>query len=239
MEFTKAIVCKVLDYKDSSKILYLYTDKGNISVIARGVKKLNSLSRNLSQVGNYIRFINSKTKLPSLKEGELINDFPNVKLDLEAYAFVSHILELINATVDEHNDHIKMFDFLVRILNLFNQELDPEILSFIFELKLLYFLGYGINFKKSEDCDESEMVYSISDGGLICRSQITPNRGFYEEDIYNVIKYLYYVDINTYKEFDLPQNERIMVRHIIDTTYEEFIGYHSKSRSILKQIKKY
>jgi DNA repair protein RecO (recombination protein O) len=55
MDIDKAFVLNSLDYKDSSRILYLYTEKGHISVIAHGVKKLNSINRFLSQNGNLIK----------------------------------------------------------------------------------------------------------------------------------------------------------------------------------------
>ena len=74
MEQTKAFVCKTLDYKDSSKILYVYTKNGNKSIIARGVKKMTSINRFLSQVGNLISFSKTRGELPTLKDGELVND---------------------------------------------------------------------------------------------------------------------------------------------------------------------
>ena len=112
----EAIVCKSLDYKDSSKILYLYTNEGVKSVVARGVKKLNSINRFLSQVPNVIKYEATKGSFPTLKEGELVDEFENIELDLETYAFVSHILELTVSVIDEENDHEKMFGFLKRIL---------------------------------------------------------------------------------------------------------------------------
>ena len=240
MEWIEAIVCRSLDYKDSSKILYLYTDHGTMSIIARGVKKLSSINRFLSQNGNLIKFSKTKGDFPYLKEGELINDYENIKLDLETYTFMNHILELVNNVIDDHNDHVKMYDFIKRLLDLFNQELDPELLTFIFELKLLHFLGYGLHFKSCSICDNPEnLVYSISDGGLVCRHHLPNGRQFFDEYTYSKIKELYYMDINKYNKVELSKSERIMMRHIIDVTYEEFICYKTKSRGILKQIKKY
>jgi len=240
MDFSKGIVCKTLDYKDSSKILYIYTEQGNISVLARGVKKLNSINRVLSQVGNLISFQKTKGELPTLKEGELLNDYETIKEDLEAYSFVTHILELLHGTIDEFSDHSKMFHFVERLLELFNNKTDPEILSFIFELKLLFFLGYGINFRGCQVCGENDgLIYSVTDGGLICQKHLKPHSDSYDSDVYNIIKRLYYVNIDDRIDFDLSKNERIMIRHIIDMTYDEFVSYKTKSRDIIKQIKKY
>ena len=139
MEAIEAIVLKSLDYEDSSKILYLYTEKGLQSIIAHGVKKMNSINRFLSQGGTLIKVSFSRGEFPSMKEGELLNDYPKIKEDVLAYAYLNHIMELVNNTISEDSDHKKMFDFLKRLLLLFNNGSNPEILSFIFELKLLYF----------------------------------------------------------------------------------------------------
>lgn len=240
MDHLEGFVCKTLDYKDSSKILYLYTELGNISVVARGVKKLNNKNRFLAQNGNLIRFTKTRGEFPSLKEGELINDYQNTKLDLDTYTLINHILELVHYTIDEYSDHVKMFDFLKRLFSLFNQGYNPETLTFVFELKLLYFLGYGLHFKGCSVCDDhDDLVYSISNGGLICRKHLKEHQEFFDDSIYNTIKTLYYTDINEYQDIELSKNERIMLRHIIDMTIDEFISYKTKSREIMKQIMKY
>ncbi len=240
MKPIEAVVLRSMDYKDSSKILYLYTPTGKMNVIARGVKKLNNVARHLSQNATLIQFEAKPGELPTMQEGKLLDDFANIKQDLERYTFVTHILELINHVIDEHNDHTKMYSFLVRLLRMFNNEIDPELLTFIFELKLLHFLGYGINFKSCNICAKQEdLVYHVSDGGLICRSHLKQNQECYEADIYLILKDLYYMDINQYNTIELSKNHRVMIRHIIDMTYEEFIGFTSKSREILKQIIKY
>ena len=143
-------------------------------------------------------------------------------------------------TIDEHSDHVKMYDFLKRLLTLIDKEKDPELLCFIFELKLLYFLGYGIRFTGCNQCDEDiNLVYSIRNGGLICKRHLEPLEESFDLEITDKIKMLYYTDINEYQPLVLSKNERILMRHIIDVTFSDFIGYQSKSRSILKQIKKY
>jgi DNA repair protein RecO (recombination protein O) len=159
---------------------------------------------------------------------------------LEAYTFVSHILELVIHTIDDQNDHPKMFDFLRRLLRLYQEDYDPELLSFIFELKLLYFLGYGLRFTGCSLCQENNhLVYHIGSGGLVCKSHLDAFTDSYEEDVYTLIKDLYYTDINDLKFPQIDKNKRIIIRHILDVTYADFVSYQSKSRQILKQIKKY
>ena len=240
MELREAIVLKSLDYKDNSKILYLYTENGLKSIIAHGVKKMNNINRFLSQNGNLIKVSYSKGSFPSLKEGELLNDFPEIKKDILAYTYLNHIMELVNNTISEDSDHSKMFSFLKRMFSLFNESHDPEILSFIFELKLLYFLGYGLNFKQCNICNRKEsLVFNIDNGGLICKEHLTMNQKYYEKDIFLLLSKMYYIDINIFEDIELTKNERIIVRHIIDQLFEQYVSFKTKSRNILLQIQKY
>lgn len=239
MERVEGIVCRALDYKDSSKILYIYTNTGHKNIIARGVKKLSSLNRNLSQVGNVISFAETKKELGTLSDGELIHDFEKIHHDLEAFTFLSHMLELAYSVIDQQSNHQKMYHFLIRLMEMMNNGINPEKLSFIFELKLLHFLGYGLNFKGCSQCDSVDLSFSVSDGGLACKSHISPNSATFDKEIYEKLKLFYFINIDEYFDVELSHTENIMIRHILDLLYDEYVGYKSKSRNILKQIKKY
>ncbi len=240
MEFVDAIVLKSLDYKDSSKILYLYTEKGLLSVIAHGVKKMNSINRVLSQNGNLIRITFTKGNFPSLKEGELVNDYEMIKSDILSYTYLNHIMELVNNTISEDLDHPKMFNFLKKIFKLFNDLVDPEMLSFIFELKLLYFLGYGLNFKQCNICDKNEfLVFNVDNGGLVCKEHLSFNQESFDSDIYIQLAKLYFIDINEFKTVDLTSNQRVIIRHIIDLLFDQYVSFKTKSRKIIQQLQKY
>ena len=240
MELREAIVLKSLDYKDSSKILYLYTKSGLQSVIAHGVKKMNNINRFLSQNGNLIKLTFSKGSFPSLKEGELINDYPEIKKDILAYTYLNHIMELVNNTISEDLDHLKMFSFLKRLFILFNDNQDPEVLSFIFELKLLYFLGYGLNFKQCNLCNYNEFLgFNIDNGGLLCKEHLTINQQYYDSEIYLLLAKMYYIDIDKFESFELSKNERVIIRNIIDQLFDQYVSFKTKSRNILLQLQKY
>lgn len=240
MDLIEAIVLKSLDYKDSSKILYLYTESGLKSIIAHGVKKMNNINRALSQNGNLINVSFSKGSFPSLKEGEMLNDFPNIKLDVLSYTYLNHIMELVNNTISEDSDHLKMFSFLKRLFSLYNDFQDPEILSFVFELKLLYFLGYGLNFRRCNLCNKNEfLVFNVDNGGLVCKEHLSINQQSYESDTYLLLSKMYFIDINEFQKIDMTKTDRVIIRHIIDQLFDQYVSFKTKSRNILLQLQKY
>ena len=237
----EAIVLYQVDYRDSSKILYLYSKQGHHNVLAHGVKKMNSTTRFLSQIGNVISLsIPLNKELPAMKDGELVADFPAIISDVIAYSYLTHILELVRHTVSADLDHVKMYRFLRKILDRLNEGTDPETLTFLFELKLLYFLGHGLHLTGCTMCDErDDLVFHISSGGLVCRHHLHPTDTMYDTGVYTQLMTLYYLDLDKTDIPAIDANDRVILRHIIDLLYSEFVGYQSKSRSILKQLKKY
>lgn len=240
MEIDKALVLKSLDYKDSSRILYLYTEKGHISVIAHGVKKLNSINRFLSQNGTLIKLSITNSKFPSLKEGRLINEYEEIKKDIYKYTYMNHIMELVRNVISDDLNHPKMFQFLEKLFLKLNQNEEPDVLSFIFELKLLHFIGYGLNFTKCSICDDNEnLKFSPTNGGLVCAKHLNFRNLSYDSNVYLVLKALYIIDITKDDIPKIPISIKVIIREIIDVLYDEFVSFKTKSRKIIKQIEKY
>lgn len=240
MDIEKAFVLNSLDYKDNSKILYLYSPNGHQSVIAHGVKKLNSINRFLSQNGNLISLSISKGKFPSLKEGHLVKEYENIKKDIYKYTYMNHIMELVRNVVSDDMNHQKMFQFLEKLFSKMDEGVAADVLSYIFELKLLFFVGYGLNFTKCNVCtDDEDLVFNPSSGGLTCRKHLNFNDPSYGPDIYRILKALYMIDITTSVVPEIDNPSKAIIRNIMDLLYDEFISFKTKSRSIIKQIEKY
>lgn len=240
MALEKAIVLHSIDYKDSAKLLYLYTETGHKSCQVHGVKKMKSKYRYLAQNGTVVNIELTKAALPSLREAELIEDYPVIKQDIIAYTYMNHIMELVRSVISDDLNHPKMIQFLEKIFLLMNEEKDPEILTFIFELKLLFFIGYGLNFKGCSICNLNEsLVFHPSSGGLVCSSHLTFREEGFPEEIYRHLKALYYIDLNTQEVPEISEVDKRMIRHILDILFDEFVSFKTKSRKILKQLKKY
>ena len=87
------IVLNSKDYKDSSKILDIFTkDYGVIGVIAKGCKSLKSNLRSVTDKLTYATFTlyYKKDKLSILSEASIINNFSNVKKDIEKISYSSY-----------------------------------------------------------------------------------------------------------------------------------------------------
>ncbi len=236
----KAIILHTIDYKDSSLLVYLYTESGHKSMLVKGVKKYNNKFRMLCDPTNLIEVELGKGSLPILKEAKLLKSLNNIKLNYDIFLYVSYVLELVKNVVDENNNHIKMFSFINRLLSLYNDGIDPEVLTFIFELKLLYFLGYGLNFKHCVFCDEIEsLLFSPIDGGLCCSKHQKESYHYYQYEVFKIVYDLYYIDIDKGVNIEIDVHKRHQIRNMIDDMIKEFLSYHSSARKIIKEHIKY
>ena len=50
---------------------------------------------------------------------------------------------------------------------------------------------------------------------------------------------LYIIDIDKTEIPIYEYNNKVIIRHIIDVLYSDYVGYKTKSRGIIKQIQKY
>ena len=92
----EGIIVSEVDYKESSKIVNIFTkEHGIIGALARGAKRLKS---NLAGVASKLTYgtfyINYKEKgLSILSEVDIINSFKNIKKDLERYLLLGFLGE--------------------------------------------------------------------------------------------------------------------------------------------------
>jgi DNA repair protein RecO (recombination protein O) len=233
-----AFVLKTLDYKDAHKLVYFYTLEGLKSAIAYQTKKMTSRSRYILQPLTRVDVTFSTGKIPSVKEVELSDDYQNIKDDLISYTYATHILELIYGTVNEDDDHQKMFSFLSRLLVLMKHH-DASIVSMIFELKLLHFIGYGLQFKQCQVCgNKDDLVFHPISGGVTCLSHIDALDMIANKEETAILKQLYYIDINVDTVPLIESHINQKLRFIIEILYDEFVGYKTKSSKIMKQLEK-
>ena len=162
----EGIVYKVQSYLESSKLLFTYTPKGKITLIAKGAQKLNSNDRILGQYLNHISFEEMPGKeMYTLKSAKLIHDFAHIKNDFEDTKKCASMLEIIDKAIKADENHELIFTMLTRGLS--SKNLEYSQLSFA--LKVLDIIGYGINLEadgrkiKGLSLSEARLIYLNED----------------------------------------------------------------------------
>ncbi|MDY0209836.1 MAG: DNA repair protein RecO [Acholeplasma sp.] len=136
----KGIIYKTLDYKESSKLLFVYTPIGKITLVANGVKSYKNEFRHLAQYLTEIEFDSKESDMYSLQKAVLVDDYHVVKSNYLLTKRVSIIFELIDHLVTEDLPHDKVY----HLLSLLKE--NARLAALVFPIKMLYLLGYALDF---------------------------------------------------------------------------------------------
>lgn len=170
------LILKEVNYKENDKILHaLSKSRGKIQIISKGSKKSTSHLINASQVFAYSKCtLNVSKDMYILTSAELMNNFYNLKNNMEAYCNSCYILELISYVAQENEYDHRIFDMTVSVLShmcTFTKGFDK--LTAAYELKLVSMLGYKPDFLNCLHCGSpitDDCKFSVTEGGVFVLS---------------------------------------------------------------------
>lgn len=143
---SKALVYKVQDYGESSKLLFVYTPTGKYTLVARGAKNYKNIFFHLADYCNLIEIDLDLTKsMQTLKKGKLLNSFENLKNDYKRFKIISKMFIIIDKLLINVDYQDKIFNLIIELLEYENFKLAYLTLL----TKLTYSLGYRLSFKYS------------------------------------------------------------------------------------------
>ncbi|MDD3126799.1 MAG: DNA repair protein RecO [Candidatus Izemoplasmatales bacterium] len=236
MEAFEGLILKQINFKESSKILYIYTEKGQMSLLVHGAKKLSSPFLNLTQNLTLIKFYATGKALKTLTDGEILTDYRKIKTDLEKFTYVQHLMEIINYFSESEYDHQKLYTFLKKILSHIENETHYIRYVYMFELKYLYLLGVAPNFNVCSACGVTDnLQFAVKDGGYACKIHATANSGVSHASV-AVMKQIYYHDLKTVLDLKPDPDIRREIRLFLDEYYLYHLNFTSKSRTILSGL---
>ncbi|MDE6655612.1 MAG: DNA repair protein RecO [Anaeroplasmataceae bacterium] len=163
----EGIVIKSIDYKEKSKLVYLYTPAGILSV-----KALDASKTKLGFVTtlNQVEFEMTSGKLPTVTEYSLKKSFYSVYENLDKVGVLSPILDVI-FHLEEDANHARIYPFLLECLEELLVTERPYLILCIFLVKMLAVFGIKPELKKCVRCSSPKLVdFSISEGGSLCDS---------------------------------------------------------------------
>ncbi len=240
---TAAIVLKSIKWKDTSKIVTLYTrEEGKIGVIARGARKFKNPYSGVLESINLVEIVlysSSKRQLQILGTASLENSYPKIKADFNKTGYVYCILELISILVPTGSVDVVFFDFVQKLLEEMGKIEDPRIIFWFFLLKISSFLGFRPEFKICSVCsgelNKHNSYLSFHHGGLVCNNCFTENSEGWRLNS-DTRKFLYELQKMNYKTISAKS-----VKVEKGFPYTEFLlsylRYHSDEKLELNSLK--
>lgn len=176
---SQALVLKSINWKESSKIVSLYTrEKGRVDVIAKGVRRKNHpQSANFEALNllETIIYFSDNRELQNIGETALIDSFNKVRTDLEKTAIGLAILELMNIFFQQGEADVIFFDFLLTQIKALEQSGNSQIIFWFFVIKLLSYLGFKPHFEMCNSCGKiktDDYFFQLTSGSVFCKECI-------------------------------------------------------------------
>jgi DNA repair protein RecO (recombination protein O) len=233
LETFEGLILKQINFKESSKILYLYTASGPMSLLVHGAKKMNSPFLNLTQNLTLITCFATGKGLKTLTDGEIIQGYDNLKANLEKFTCAQHLTEILQYFSEAEYDHAKMYEFTKKILA--RMEGEPLYLRYVylFELKYLHLLGVAPSFFGCSACGAlTNLRFSANDGGFACPTHAI-GTDFIDLVTVEAMKTLFYHDLKNPLELEMNPITDKQIRRFLDDYYLFHLNFKSKSRQIL------
>lgn len=237
-EFEGIIVSETA-YSESSKIINILTkEDGIIGVMAKGAKRIKSPLRVATErftLGVFNVYYH-KDKLSTLVSADIINPLLNIKTDIMKIGYLTYIVELAYQTAKQNGDSA-IYGILKSAILKIEEGLNPMVITNILELKMLDYLGVGIDLDKCIKCGNTKNILTISgdEGGYIC-SDCRTNEIIYNEKTIKMFRLYYYVDINSITDLKISDEVMQNINRILTEYYDRFTGLYLKSKEFLKSV---
>lgn len=140
---TEGIILKRKDFGEADRILTVFTiNKGKLSVLARGVRKITSRRAGNVELLNRVQvFLHPGKNFYILTEAESLDTFPQLKEDLTLSTYSFHLLELVDKLTAENQENRILYEQLLEVLNRLSKN-PRQIFVRAFEVKILSILGF-------------------------------------------------------------------------------------------------
>ncbi|HUW58132.1 MAG TPA: DNA repair protein RecO [Planctomycetota bacterium] len=175
---THAITLRLVDYRETSQILSVYSrDFGRLSLIAKGSKRRRrgtGQTIDLFQLIEVVFIERTGSGLQLLTESSLLDDFAGLRRDLRRGYAAFFVAELLGTLTEENDPNAALFELTHRTLTMLCETDRPNVVLHTFEIRLLTLIGLLPRLDACAWCGgelgtEEEVAFAAGAGGTICR----------------------------------------------------------------------
>lgn len=171
---TQGIILSYRDYREVDRIITIYTkDLGKLSVVARGVRKIQAKLAGHLELFNFTElqmvFKRNFLVISSIN----IDSFVTIKENKDKLNIAFAISELLDKSVQEQQKDEDIFCLLTEVFSfLANSSKNFDLIYNWFAFRLIAHLGYEPELKKCVEChralDPNSLFFSSAQGGILC-----------------------------------------------------------------------
>ena len=216
----KGIVLKAVDYKDSDKLITIFSaEKGLITARVRGVKKAKAKLAFAVQPFAFVEFmLMAKSGFYTVINATSIDQFFDITTDFDNYILMLACLEVCAKTIKENDVNESLFVLLLNSLKMVCYENVSAMVVFVkFMLESLKCLGFAMELSECSCCgdklSDKFFAFSYEYNGMLCAKCSKAN------------EYL-----------ELSLGEYAVLKNIDNTSIQNLVNLKFNSRENLVQI---
>jgi DNA repair protein RecO (recombination protein O) len=177
---TPAILIRRLDFGDYDLILTFFSlERGKIPLIAKSAKKSTKRFAGILELFSELEVVANTGRgkgLPVLQEAGLKHPFSSIRADIIKTAYASYWAELIYDWMEEYERQVRLYDLFKYVLGeLDGGRIPNEVLSILFQIRLLHISGHRPNLNRCCRCrtsleilSDDKLFFDIVKGGIKC-----------------------------------------------------------------------
>ncbi len=175
---TKGIVIREKNTGEADKIITIFSEShGKISAIANSAKRPKSKLVAGTQLLCYSDFLLYRSRdMYRVNTCDVIQSFYPIRDDIIKLTYAAHLIDIIRDVIQENQSSQDLLKLFLNTLHLLaKKEKDPDLITSIFELRMLSLIGYSPGVSSCSLCGSKEIdlfFFSFSKCGFICEKCI-------------------------------------------------------------------
>lgn len=173
---TNGVIIKEVNTGEADKVVTILTKShGKVSGYAKGARRPKSPLVAGSQFLCYSDFVFYKGKdIYNISSCDVVEAFYEIRNDIVKLTYSAHMADIIYDVIQEEQPAGRVLQlFLNSLYMLAKTDKNPELISRIFEIRILSILGYAPYVRGCTECGSNEisnMSFSFLKCGFLCRN---------------------------------------------------------------------
>lgn len=211
----QGIVLKATDYKDSDKLITIFSlEKGIITAKLVGVKKAKAKMAFAGQPFCYAEFVLAeKNGFYTVTGCSSIDCFFDITRDIDKFYLGLACLEVTSKSLQVGEVSLELFIALIKTLQALCYSSAQEMAVTIkFFIEVLEIIGYALSFDKCSICDkplDAAEYYSFVAGGVVCEKCDKMNAFSISKGELAILKIINSTDFENLENLKFSSNENI------------------------------
>jgi len=195
---SKGIVIKETSTGEADRIVTIFTNnRGKIAAVAKGSKRPKNKLAAGTQFLCYSDFVLFKgSELYTVNTCDIIEAFYELRNDIVRLTYAAHMTDIINDVIQENQSSPKVLRLFLNTLYMLSKtQKSPELVTRIFEIRLLSMLGYAPYVNACIQCDNDKMdnvSFSFEKCGFLCEKCLPADKSAMKISL-GTAKALYYI----------------------------------------------